>query len=68
MGFHQQHCRAQPPSLHGFLQVPDSVQGPDPELLKLYEATQILAAEGPKSHPVAVLAAKVLAGLTPYLT
>jgi len=50
-------------------QVPDSLQGPDPELLKLYEATQALAVEGPNSHPgVVALAADVLAGLMPFLT
>lgn len=55
---------------HAHSQVPDSVQGPDPELLKLYEAAQFLSAEGSSSqHPgVAALAAEVLACLTPFLT
>eukprot|EP00967_Tisochrysis_lutea_P062801 scaffold80785_cov20-Tisochrysis_lutea.AAC.1 len=39
--------------------VPGSLQGPDPELLRLHEATQALAAGGPNSHPgVAALAAE----------
>ncbi|KAF5840559.1 hypothetical protein DUNSADRAFT_16357 [Dunaliella salina] len=51
------------------LQVPGSLQGPDPELLKLHEATQALAAGGPSSHPgVAALAAEVLEGLAPMVS
>jgi len=49
-------------------QVPDSLQGPDPELHKLYRAAQALAAGGPSSHPgVAALAAEVLEGLAPLV-
>uniref|UniRef100_A0A7S3R0S0 Protein kinase domain-containing protein n=2 Tax=Dunaliella TaxID=3044 RepID=A0A7S3R0S0_DUNTE len=51
------------------LQVPGSLQGPDPELLRLHEATQALAAGGPNSHPgVAALAAEVLEGLMPLVS